>query len=117
MVKARPAASQSLDLFIQTTKDAAIAALEADHAGSAQGLRDEGGVDIGLRGRGAKSGFAHVDAAGRLGDQRQDLGPDEAIVDHHLGGLQRAVSAKRQMRRSAGTGAHKGDGRDSSEGQ
>ena len=101
-----------LNLFIQPPENARIAALQAHDPRTGEGMRHQNGIDFDLLGRGAKALFAHIHQTRSGGDQRHDLGTDEAVMDHHLGRLQRLIGAQRQMARGTGTGADEQDRRE-----
>ena len=78
---------QRFDLFVKPAKDAAIAALEADHARTCLRLGDKRGIDVRLACRGAKAVLTHIDAQHGRRNKRQDFCTHQPVMDHHLRGL------------------------------
>ncbi len=79
---------QSLQLLAAATEDKGIAPFEPDHGLAGKSLGQQQTVDFTLRSTVLTGPFAHGDALGTFGDQRQDLGTDQGIEQHHIGALQ-----------------------------
>jgi hypothetical protein len=96
-------------LLAASAEDEGVAALEPHDGQAVQGEGDQHRVDLVLGVRMAQLALGHRDPPRRLGRQVQDLVGDQAVMDHHVGGLQGLERLEGQQFRVARPRAHQPD--------
>ncbi len=97
---------QRLQLFAAAPEDEGIAALQAHDAPALLRVLDQQSVDFFLRAADVAGGLAHADPRGIAPRQIEHRRRHQAIVQNHIGVLQRAQRLQGQEFRIAGAGAH-----------
>ena len=98
-----------VDFFVQTAKHCRIAGFQAYDLGTALRVFDEQIVDCLLGGRGAEAFLADIDHQRFAARKLEDLGADQAVIDHHVGLVQGAAGFQCQKFRITGATTDKGD--------
>ncbi len=76
---------ENLGLLASASEDEGVAALEACHRVSLEGLVDKDLVDLALGKRVVAALLADVDEAGVLPCEPQDVFACQVVIDHHVG--------------------------------
>ena len=109
-----PVTAQVVQLLAAAPEHEGVAALEPHDTLAGARLVAQQGVDLVLAERVIALRLADIDALGVAPGPVQDLRPDQPVVDHHVGALQRGQRLEGQQVRIAGAGAddrHRAGGR------
>ena len=104
--KGHPSLCQCSHFLAATAEDEGVAPLETNHQQALPGMLDQQRGDFLLGDVVRPGGLAHIDQHGLGSCQGQDGRTDQAIMHHHIGGLQQAQRLERQQVRIARASTH-----------
>src|ERR1700736_6139149 len=105
-LKRNAGSSQRLDFFSCSAEDQGIATLQPDHIHSGIGERNHQKVDLFLNNIFLAGALAHVMHLRLGGNEPQDLGSYQVIVQYRVGGSQQTKRPQREQLRVARPRAH-----------
>ena len=94
--KAMSAAASAAAFLAGAPEDQRIATFQPHHAFAFAGQADEQGIDVGLRGRSPRLGFANGETFGARRSERNDFTGHQPVMDNRIGRLDDADGTQRQ---------------------